>query len=62
MLLRDIFKSTKPSLDAFCPFGFISRACQGPSDPPMALTLTFLKQTSIKHKTYVPFAFERGLF
>ena len=30
MLLRDIIKFTKPSLDAFCPFGLISRACQGP--------------------------------
>ena len=27
MLLRDIFKFTKPSLDAFRPFGLISRAC-----------------------------------
>ena len=31
MLLRDIFKLTKPSLDAFRPFGFISSVCQGPS-------------------------------
>ena len=30
MLLRDIIKFTKPSLDAFRPFGLISRACQGP--------------------------------
>ena len=30
MLLRDIFKFTKPSLDAFRPFGLISRAYQGP--------------------------------
>ena len=28
MLLRDIYKFTKPSLDAFRPFGIISRACQ----------------------------------
>ena len=34
MLLRDIFKFTKPSLDAFRLFGLISRACQGPRDPP----------------------------
>ena len=27
MLLRDIFIFTKPSLVAFRPFGFISRAC-----------------------------------
>ena len=45
MLLRDIFKFTKPSLDAFRPFGLISRACQGPRDAPIALTLTFIKQT-----------------
>ena len=30
MLLRDIFKFTKPSLDAFRPFGLTSRAYQGP--------------------------------
>ena len=30
MLLRDIFKLTKPSLDAFRPFGLISRAYKGP--------------------------------
>ena len=29
MLLRDIYKFTKPSLDAFPPFGLISRVCQG---------------------------------
>ena len=61
MLLRDIFKLTKPSLNAFRPFGLISRACQGPRDPPIALTLTFIKQTNTKHKTYVLFIFERGL-
>ena len=44
MLLRDIFKYTKPSMDAFRPFGLISRACQGLRDPlPIALTLTFIK-------------------
>ena len=46
MLLRDIIKFTKPSLNAFRPFGLISRACQGPKDPPKALTLTFIKQTN----------------
>ena len=61
-LLRDIFKFTKPSLDAFRRFGFVSRACQGPRDPPIALTLTFIKQTDTKHKTYVPFTFERDSF
>ena len=39
MLLRDIFKFTKPSLDAFRPFGLISRACQRPRGPPIALTV-----------------------
>ena len=62
MLLRDIFKFTKPSLDVFCPFGLISRAGQGPRGPPIALTLTFKKQTHTKNKTYVPFTFERGSF
>ena len=62
MLLRAIFKFTKPSLDAFRPFGLISRASQGPRDPPIALTLTFIKQTNTKHKTYVPFTFKRGSF
>ena len=33
VLLRGIFKFTKPYLDAFRPFGLISRACQGPRDP-----------------------------
>ena len=62
MLLRDIFKIMKPSLDAFRPFGLINKACQGPRGPPIALTLTFIKQTNTKHKTFVPFTFERGSF
>ena len=62
MLLRDIFKFTKPSLDAFRPFGLISRACQGPRGPPIASTLTIIKRTNTKHKTYVPFTIERGSF
>ena len=32
IVLRDIFKFTKPSVDAFHPFGLISRACQGPRE------------------------------
>ena len=40
MLLRDIYKFTKPSLEAFRPFGLICRACQEPRDPPIILTLT----------------------
>ena len=64
MQLRDIYKFTKPSLDAFRPFGLISRVCQGPRDPhpQIVLTLTFIKQSNTKHKTYVPFTFERGSF
>ena len=49
VLLRDIYKFTKPSLDAFRPFGLISRAGQGPRDPPIALTLIFKKQSNTKH-------------
>ena len=56
------FQIYKPSLDAFCPFGLISRACHEPRDPPIALTLPFIKQTNTTHKTYVPFIFERGSF
>ena len=62
MLLMDIFKFTKPFLDAFRPFVLISRACQGPRGPRIALTLTFIKQTNTKHKTYVRFTFERDSF
>ena len=40
MLSRDIYKFTKPSLDAFCPFG-ISRACQGPRDHPNGINADF---------------------
>ena len=43
MLLRDIFKFTEPSLDAFRPFGPISRACQGPRDPPNSINVDFYK-------------------
>ena len=43
MLLRDIFKFTKPSLDAFRPFGLISKACQGPRDPLNSTNIDFYK-------------------
>ena len=62
MLLRDIFKFTKPSLDAFHTFGLISRACQGPRDHPNSNNVDFKKKTNTKHKTYVLFTFERGSF
>ena len=39
MLLRDIFKFTKPFLDAFRPLGLISRACQGPRDLPNSINV-----------------------
>ena len=59
MLLRDIFKFTKPSLDTFRPSAGLSK---GQEIPAIALTLTFIKQTNTTHKTCVPFTFERGLF
>ena len=43
MLLRDKFKFTKPSLDAFRPFGLISRACQGPRGPPNSINVDYYK-------------------
>ena len=43
MLLRDIFKFTKPFLDAFRPFGLINRACQGPRDPPNSINVDLHK-------------------
>ena len=62
MLLRDIIKFTKPFLDAFHAFGLISRISKGQEVPPIALTLTFIKQTNTMHNTYVTFTFERGSF
>ena len=41
MLLIDIFKFTKPSLDAFRPFELISRASQGPRGPPNSINVDF---------------------
>ena len=43
MLLRDIFKFTKLSLDAFRPFGLISRACQGQRGPSNSINVDFYK-------------------
>ena len=43
MPLRDIYKFTKPSLDAFRPFGLISRAFQGPRAPPNSINVDFYK-------------------
>ena len=43
MLLRDIFKFTKPSLDAFRPFGLIRSAFQGPRAPPNSINVDFHK-------------------
>ena len=62
MLLRDIFKFTKPSLDAFRPFVPSAGLAKSQEVPPIALTLTSIKQTNTEHKTYVPFTFERGSF
>ena len=44
MLLRDIFKFTKPSLDVLHPFGLISRACQGPRGPLNSINVDFYKK------------------
>ena len=41
MLLRDINKFTMPSLDAFRPFGLISRACHGPRGHPNSINVDF---------------------
>ena len=43
MFLIDIFKITKPSLDAFRPFGLISRACQRPRDSSNSINVDFYK-------------------
>ena len=43
MLLRDIFKFTKPSLDAFRSFELIIRTCQGPRGPPKSINVDFYK-------------------
>ena len=51
MLLRDIFKFTKPSLDAFRPFGLTSRACQRPKGLPNSINVDYYIVCSDK-KTY----------
>ena len=43
MLLRDIIKFTKPSLDAFRPSGLISKSCQGPRGPPNSIDVNVYK-------------------
>ena len=43
MLSKDIYKFTKPSLDAFRPFGLISRVCQAPRDPPNSINVDLYK-------------------
>ena len=43
MLLRKNLKFTKPSLDAFRPFGLISRACERPRNPPNSINVDFYK-------------------
>ena len=40
MLLRDIFKFTKPFLHAFRPFELTAGLAKGQEVPPIALTLT----------------------
>ena len=46
MLLRDFFKYTKPSLDAFRPLDSSAGLAKGQEIPPIALRLTFIKQTN----------------
>ena len=48
MLLRDIFNFTKPSLDAFRPFGLLSRACQEPTGPPNSINVDYYKTDEYK--------------
>ena len=43
MLLRNVFKFTKPSLNAFRPFELISRACEEPRGPPNSINVDFYK-------------------
>ena len=43
MLSRDIFKFTKPSLDAFRPLGLINRAFQEPRNLPNSINVDFKK-------------------
>ena len=62
MLLRDVYKFTKPSLDAFRPFGLISKVCQGPRDPSNSINVDFQKRSNTKHKTYLSFTYGPALF
>ena len=60
MLLRDIYKAI---LGRVSPFWTHQQGLpRAKRSPPIVLTLTFIKQSNTKHKTYVPFAFERGSF
>ena len=61
MLLRDIFKIQSHPWTRFVLLGS-SGLAKGQKIPPIALTLTFIKQSKTKYKTYVPFTFERGSF
>ena len=57
MLLRDIFKFTKPFLDAFRPFGLISKACQGPRGPSNSINVDYIffrYFDELKNKLFVP--------
>ena len=63
MLLRDIFKFYKAHpWTRFVLLDSSAGLSKGQEVPPIALTFTFIKQSNTKHKTYVPFAFERGSF
>ena len=60
MLLRDIYKAIPGRISSF--WTHQQGLPRAKRSFPIALTLTFIKQSYTKHNTYAPFAFERGLF
>ena len=62
MLLRDISNLPSHPGTRFVLLDSSAELAKGQEVPPIAITLTFIKQTNKKHKTYVPFTFEQGHF
>ena len=60
MLLREIYKAIPGRVSSFWTHQHGFRRAK--RSPPIALTLTFIKQTNTTHMTYVPFTFEQGSF
>ena len=59
MLLRDIYKFYKAIPGRASSFWTHQQGLpRANRSLPIALTLTFIKQSNTKHKTYVPFTFE----